>query len=134
VLHGMHIGATWQIRLSRPCAVAMRPFSQITLSTCYTYLYFWHYTFYRTAETTCTVLLFLFARFLMLYTVPVCVYARVLYFYRCYSRHATDWASDLRSRGHDFDCRSWRGCVCASITQQYNVVAVMNGDALRPGH
>jgi len=25
VLDGVHIGATWQIRLNRPCAAAMRP-------------------------------------------------------------------------------------------------------------
>ena len=155
-------------------------------------LYFWHYTFYRTAETTCTTVLIctlpgavwnaywrhlanttqpsvyggdaafssnyfvhvlylpvLLALYILPYcrnypyycsylhaswccTVPVWVYARVLYFYRFSSRHATDWASDLRSKGHDFDCRSWRGCVCAYITKQCNVVAVMNGDALRP--
>jgi len=26
VLDGMHIGATWRMRLNRPCAAAMRPF------------------------------------------------------------------------------------------------------------
>jgi len=30
----LHIGATWRIRLNRPCAAAMRPFCQITLTTC----------------------------------------------------------------------------------------------------
>jgi len=30
----VHIGATWQIRLNRLCAAAMRPFCQITLTTC----------------------------------------------------------------------------------------------------
>jgi len=30
----VHIGATWQIRLNRPCAAAMRAFCQITLATC----------------------------------------------------------------------------------------------------
>ena len=35
VLHGGgHIGATWRIRLNRPCAAAVRPFSLITLRTC----------------------------------------------------------------------------------------------------
>jgi len=32
---GMHIGVTWRIRLNRPCAAAMRPFCQITLTTCH---------------------------------------------------------------------------------------------------
>ena len=32
---GVHIGATWRIRLNRPCAAAMRQFCQITLTTCY---------------------------------------------------------------------------------------------------
>ena len=32
-LDGMHIGATWRIRLNRPCVAAMRPFWQITLTT-----------------------------------------------------------------------------------------------------
>ena len=34
---GVHIGATWQIRLNRPCAAATRPFCEIrpTLTTCY---------------------------------------------------------------------------------------------------
>jgi len=31
----VHIGATWVIRLNRACAAAMRPFCQITLTTCY---------------------------------------------------------------------------------------------------
>jgi len=26
-IYGVHIGATWRIRLSRPCAVAMQPMS-----------------------------------------------------------------------------------------------------------
>jgi len=34
LLHGMHIGATWRIRLNRPYAAAMRPFCQITLTAC----------------------------------------------------------------------------------------------------
>jgi len=33
-LDGVHIGATWRIRLNRSCAAAMRPFCQITLTTC----------------------------------------------------------------------------------------------------
>jgi len=32
---GVHIGSTWRIRLNRPCAAAMRPFCQITLTACY---------------------------------------------------------------------------------------------------
>jgi len=31
---GVHVGATWRIRLNRPCATAMRPFWRITLTTC----------------------------------------------------------------------------------------------------
>ena len=34
VLDGVHSGATWRILLNRPCVVAMRPFRQITMSTC----------------------------------------------------------------------------------------------------
>jgi len=30
-----HIGTTWRIQLNDPCAVGMRPFCQITLTTCY---------------------------------------------------------------------------------------------------
>ena len=30
LLDGVHIGATWRIRLNRPCAAAMRPFCQIS--------------------------------------------------------------------------------------------------------
>ena len=33
MLDGVHIGATWRIRLNRPRAAAMRPFGQITLTT-----------------------------------------------------------------------------------------------------
>ena len=29
----VHSGATWRIQLNRPCAVAMRPLSKITLTT-----------------------------------------------------------------------------------------------------
>jgi len=28
-LHVVHIGATWRMRLSHPCAVAMRPFVKL---------------------------------------------------------------------------------------------------------
>ena len=35
VLDGVHIGATWRIRLNHPCAAAMLPFCQVTLSSCY---------------------------------------------------------------------------------------------------
>jgi len=35
VLHGVHIGATWRRQLNRPCAAAMQPFCQSTLTTCY---------------------------------------------------------------------------------------------------
>jgi len=34
VLDGVHTGATWRIRLNRPCA-AKRPYCKITLTTCY---------------------------------------------------------------------------------------------------
>jgi len=34
VLGGVHSGATWRIQLNSPCAAAMRPFCQITLTTC----------------------------------------------------------------------------------------------------
>jgi len=37
VLHAVHIDAAWQMRLNRPCAAAMQPFCQITLTTCYHY-------------------------------------------------------------------------------------------------
>ena len=33
VLDGVHFGATWRVRLNRPCAAAIRPFCQITLIT-----------------------------------------------------------------------------------------------------
>jgi len=36
LLHGVHIGATWRILLKTPCAAAMRPFCQISLTTCLT--------------------------------------------------------------------------------------------------
>ena len=32
---GMHIDATWRIRLNRPCATAMWPFCRMTLTSCY---------------------------------------------------------------------------------------------------
>jgi len=35
VLNGADVGATWRIRVNRPCAAVMRPFCQITLTTCY---------------------------------------------------------------------------------------------------
>ena len=35
VLHGVHTGAIWRIRLNRPCAAAMRHFCQINLITRY---------------------------------------------------------------------------------------------------
>jgi len=35
VLDGVHIGATWQLRLNRPRATSVRPFCQVTLTTCY---------------------------------------------------------------------------------------------------
>jgi len=38
VLHGVHIGATWRVRLNRLCAAAVWPFCRITLTTCY---YYW---------------------------------------------------------------------------------------------
>jgi len=28
-IHGVHIGATWRIRLKRPCAAAMRPYVEL---------------------------------------------------------------------------------------------------------
>jgi len=28
-IYGVHIGATWQIRLNRPCAAAMRPYVKL---------------------------------------------------------------------------------------------------------
>jgi len=31
---GVHIGATWRIRLNRPCAAAIWPLCHITLITC----------------------------------------------------------------------------------------------------
>jgi len=41
VLDGVHIGATWRIRLNRPCAAAMRPFCQIIiLTSCSFYIFF----------------------------------------------------------------------------------------------
>jgi len=35
VFDGMHIGATWRIRLNHPCAAVMHPLCQITLTTCW---------------------------------------------------------------------------------------------------
>jgi len=32
---GVHIVATWRIRLNRPCAAAMRPLCEVTLTTWY---------------------------------------------------------------------------------------------------
>ena len=32
VLDGVYIGATWRIRLNRPCAAAMRPFCEVSWS------------------------------------------------------------------------------------------------------
>ena len=34
VLDGVHIGATWQIRLNRPRAEAMQPYIKLLLTTC----------------------------------------------------------------------------------------------------
>jgi len=34
VLGGVHTGATWRIPLNCPCAAAMQPFCEITLTTC----------------------------------------------------------------------------------------------------
>jgi len=28
-IYGLHLGATWRIRLNRPCAAAMRPFVKL---------------------------------------------------------------------------------------------------------
>jgi len=38
VLGGVHIGATWRIPLNRRCAAAMRPFCQITSTTCWCFV------------------------------------------------------------------------------------------------
>jgi len=35
-----HIGATWRMPLNRPCTAAMRPFCQMTLTTCCYYFVF----------------------------------------------------------------------------------------------
>ena len=35
---GVHVGTTWPIQLNRPCAAAMRPFDQITLTTCQNFI------------------------------------------------------------------------------------------------
>jgi len=35
MLDWVYIGATWRIRLNRPCAAAMRPYVIISLTTCY---------------------------------------------------------------------------------------------------
>ena len=32
-IYGVYTGATWRIRLNRPCAAPMRPYNQITLNT-----------------------------------------------------------------------------------------------------
>jgi len=40
IIRWMHTGATWRIALKRPCAVAMRPFCQITLSAFCCYYWF----------------------------------------------------------------------------------------------
>jgi len=37
VLGGVYTGTSWRIPLNRLCAAAMRPFIQITLTTCYYY-------------------------------------------------------------------------------------------------
>jgi len=39
MLDGVQVGATWRMRLNHPCAAAMRPFCQITLTTCYLSIY-----------------------------------------------------------------------------------------------
>jgi len=38
-LYEVHIGATWRIRLNHPRAAAMRLFCQITVNTCFYYMY-----------------------------------------------------------------------------------------------
>jgi len=47
----VHIGATWRMRLNRPCAAAMRSFCQITLTTC---LYFDETKFLRCLQKDLT--------------------------------------------------------------------------------
>jgi len=44
----VHTGATWRTRLNRPCAAAMRPFCQITLTTCY-------YSYYSINTEKCVI-------------------------------------------------------------------------------
>ena len=39
VLDGVHIGATWRMRLNRPCPAVMQPLCQITLTTCFILLH-----------------------------------------------------------------------------------------------
>jgi len=46
VLGGVHIGANLRTRLNHTCATAMRPFCQITLTTCY---FFCHSSMGQTA-------------------------------------------------------------------------------------
>ena len=61
VLDGVHIGATWRIRLNHPCAAAMRPFCQIALTTCWIVDAVFRVDFYiaPTVTTRVTVELFL---------------------------------------------------------------------------
>jgi len=38
VLDGIHIGATWRIRLNRPYVAVLQPFCQINLTTCFNFI------------------------------------------------------------------------------------------------
>jgi len=40
-IYGVYIGATWRIRLNRPCAAAMRPYVKLLWPLVYFYFYFY---------------------------------------------------------------------------------------------
>ena len=56
VLGGVHTSATWRIPLNHPCAAAMRPFCQITLTTCSTSRLIHHITAVTHTQWVCSEL------------------------------------------------------------------------------
>jgi len=52
MLNKVHISTTWRLRLNRPYAAAMRPFCEITFTSCYCYYYSKRTTFSDTDTKT----------------------------------------------------------------------------------
>ena len=80
VLGGVHTSATWWILLNRPCAAAMRPFCQITLTTCLPGVAWsrgpWRSDVYWTALTLCSYAAGFSASFS-----PICMHVLTLFFF-----------------------------------------------------